>query len=46
MKIKILNSANQDLVDGYWFYEKQVGGLSASSSDGFRRRPGEVIQWI
>ena len=27
MKIKILNSANQDLVDGYWFYEKQEEGL-------------------
>lgn len=23
MKIKILPSASQDLVDGYWFYEKQ-----------------------
>ncbi len=27
MKIKILNSANQDLIDGYCFYEKQVEGL-------------------
>ena len=27
MKIKILNSANQDLIDGYWFYEKQEEGL-------------------
>jgi plasmid stabilization system protein ParE len=27
MKIKILNSANQDLIDGYWFYEKQAEGL-------------------
>jgi hypothetical protein len=26
MKIKILNSANQDLIDGYWFYEKQSEG--------------------
>jgi hypothetical protein len=27
MKIKILTSANQDLLDGYWFYEKQAEGL-------------------
>ncbi len=27
MKIKILKSANQDLVDGYYFYEKQAEGL-------------------
>jgi len=27
MKIKILVSANQDLIDGYWFYEKQAEGL-------------------
>jgi hypothetical protein len=27
MKIQILNSANQDLIDGYWFYEKQSEGL-------------------
>ena len=24
MKIKILSSASQDLLDGYWFYEKQA----------------------
>ena len=29
MKIKILNSANHDLIDGYWFYEKQAEGLGA-----------------
>ena len=29
MKIKILNSANLDLIDGYWFYEKQAKGLGA-----------------
>ncbi len=29
MKIKILPSANQDLIDGYWFYEKQTKGLGA-----------------
>jgi hypothetical protein len=29
MKIKILNSANQDLFDGYWFYEKQAEGLGS-----------------
>ena len=27
MKIKILSSANQDLIDGYWFYEKQSEGV-------------------
>ncbi len=27
MKIKILSSACQDLIDGYWFYEKQTEGL-------------------
>ncbi len=27
MKIKILNSANLDLINGYWFYEKQTKGL-------------------
>lgn len=27
MKIKILASASQDLIDGYWFYEKQAEGL-------------------
>ena len=27
MKIKILTSANQDLIDGYHFYEKQAQGL-------------------
>ena len=26
MKIKILTSASQDLIDGYWFYEKQSEG--------------------
>ncbi len=29
MKIKILNSANLDLIDGYWFYEKQAKELGA-----------------
>ncbi|MCF6209308.1 MAG: type II toxin-antitoxin system RelE/ParE family toxin [Gammaproteobacteria bacterium] len=27
MKIKILKSASQDLIDGYWFYEKQSEGI-------------------
>ncbi len=27
MKIKILASAAQDLIDGYWFYEKQAEGV-------------------
>ncbi len=30
MKIKILPSASQDLIDGYWFYEKQSPGLGNS----------------
>jgi len=29
MKIKILNSASQDLIDGFWFYEKQSEGLGS-----------------
>ncbi len=29
MKIKILDSANLDLIDGYWFYEKQAKGLGS-----------------
>ena len=27
MKIRILPSASQDLIEGYWFYEKQAEGL-------------------
>jgi len=27
MNIRILTSANKDLIDGYWFYEKQSEGL-------------------
>lgn len=27
MKIKILASASQDLIDGCWFYEKQSAGI-------------------
>jgi len=29
LKIKILASATQDLIDGYWFYEKQAEGLGS-----------------
>jgi plasmid stabilization system protein ParE len=29
MKIKLLKSASQDLIDGYRFYEKQSEGLGA-----------------
>lgn len=29
MKIRILEQAYQDLIDGYCFYEKQEGGLGA-----------------
>lgn len=27
MRVKILGSASQDLIDGYWFYENQVEGI-------------------
>lgn len=27
MKIKFLDSAHHDLIEGYWFYEKQEEGL-------------------
>ena len=33
MKIEILPSASQDLVDGYWFYEKQSPGLGSYFKD-------------
>lgn len=33
MRIKILPSARQDLVDGYWFYEKQSPGLGSYFKD-------------
>ena len=29
MKIRILTSASQDLIDGYCFYEKQMEGLGS-----------------
>lgn len=29
MKIKITSSASQDLIDGYWFYEKQSEGVGS-----------------
>ncbi len=29
MKVSILGSASQDLIDGYWFYEKQAEGIGA-----------------
>jgi plasmid stabilization system protein ParE len=29
MKIRILPSASQDLIDGFWFYEKQSDGLGS-----------------
>jgi len=29
MKIKILGSASQDLIDGYWFYENQSEGIGS-----------------
>ena len=33
MKIKILPSASQDLIEGYWFYEKQSPGLGGYFKD-------------
>ena len=27
MKVEIIDEAEQDLVDGFWFYESQSGGL-------------------
>ena len=33
MKIKVLPSARQDLVDGYKFYEKQSSGLGSYFKD-------------
>ena len=27
MKVAILSAAKQDLLDGYWFYERQYPGL-------------------
>ena len=27
MRVKVLDSAHQDLLDGYWFYERQGVGL-------------------
>ena len=29
MKVEILESARRDLVDGFYFYEKQVGGIGS-----------------
>jgi len=29
MKVQILDTAEQDLVEGYWFYEMQQPGLGA-----------------
>ena len=33
MKVEILESAHQDLLDGYWFYENQSAGLGDYFSD-------------
>ena len=32
MRVRILASAHNDLVDGYWFYELQGEGLGDSTS--------------
>ena len=29
MRVKILDTAEEDLVEGYWFYERQQPGLGA-----------------
>ena len=29
MKVQILDTAEEDLVEGYWFYERQQPGLGA-----------------
>ncbi len=29
MKVEILDSAKRDLLDGYWFYERQASGVGA-----------------
>lgn len=29
MRLRILDSASRDLIEGYWFYEKQQQGLGA-----------------
>jgi plasmid stabilization system protein ParE len=29
VKVRILSSASQDLIDGYWFYEKQARGVGS-----------------
>lgn len=42
MKIKILTSANQDLIDGYWFYEKQTGGSGLSSESSMDKKEIEI----
>ena len=33
MKVQILDKAEEDLVNGYWFYEAQQSGLGAHFSD-------------
>lgn len=33
MEVEILDSAHQDLLDGYWFYERQAAGLGDYFSD-------------
>lgn len=33
MRVKILDSAHKDMLDGYWFYENQEPGLGDYFSD-------------
>ena len=33
MKIRILRAASRDIIEGYWFYEKQTRGLGTHFLD-------------
>jgi len=33
MRVKVLDSAHQDMLDGYWFYERQGVGLGDYFAD-------------
>ena len=40
MRVRILTSAHNDLVDGYWFYERQGEGLGDYFTDTLYGRHG------
>ncbi len=46
MKIKILNSATLDLIDGYWFYEKQAKDLGAYFLDTLQKQIVNTVKSI